>query len=127
MQKILIVEDDPFLSKMYLAKLEETGYEVDTALDGEEALKKVGENPALSLVLLDIVLPKADGFEILGKIKSDPKLKNIKVILLSNLGQEEDVKKGMDLGADDYLIKAHFTPSEVIQKIKKFFPEVPTL
>ena len=117
MAKILIVEDDPFLSQMYLGKLESAGFEIDTALDGETALKKLQEN-AVDLVLLDIVLPKADGFQILQAMKNDNKLKNIKVVLLTNLGQEEDVKKGMDLGADAYIIKAHFTPSEVVNKIK---------
>lgn len=118
MHKILIVEDDPFLSKMYLAKLEGADYQVEVAFDGEQALKQV-EDARPDLIMLDIVLPKADGFEVLQKLKNDEKYKNIKVIMLTNLGQESDVKKGLDLGADDYLIKAHFMPSEVVQKINK--------
>lgn len=110
------------MSKMYLSKLESADFEVSLAFDGEMALKKLSEEKA-DLVLLDIVLPKKDGFQILDAIKKNAKLKNVKVILLTNLGQEEDVKKGQELGADDYLVKAHYTPSEILEKIKKIINE----
>jgi len=118
MPKILIVEDDPFLSEMYSTKLLQEKFEVELAGDGREALKKAAESHP-DLILLDIVLPKMDGFETLGKIKKDPALKHIKVIALTNLGQKEEVEKGLSLGADDYIVKAHFTPSEVINKVKQ--------
>lgn len=115
---ILLVEDDEFLAELYATKLNLEGFEIGLAGDGEKGLKIIREkNP--DLVLLDIVLPKLDGFEILKKMKASKKTKNIPVILLTNLSQKDEVKKGLDLGADDYLIKAHFMPSEVIKKIKQ--------
>lgn len=115
---ILLVEDDAFLAGMYVTKLQLEGFSVELAGDGEQALRLLKEQPP-SLVLLDIILPKIGGFEVLKTMKADPKLKSISVILLTNLGQREDVSKGLDLGADDYLIKAHFMPSEVVSKVKK--------
>jgi len=117
-KKIILVEDDKFLSEMYVVKLTESGFEVDVAADGEEGLNKIKEQKP-DLVLLDIVLPKMDGFEVLRNIKNEPGLKNISVIALTNLGQKEEVEKGLKLGADDYIIKAHFTPTEVVAKAKK--------
>ncbi len=120
--KILIVEDDKFLRDLCQRKLEKEGFQVITAIDGEDGLKKMKEGKP-SLVLLDIILPGLDGFEVLKRIQKDPDLVKIPVVLLSNLGQEEDVKKGVELGAKDYLIKAHFTPGEIIEKIKKILLE----
>jgi DNA-binding response OmpR family regulator len=116
--KVLIVEDDPFLSEMYTTKLTQEKFEVEVAVDGKEALKKVKEIKP-DLILLDIVLPKMDGFDVLAKIKSEPELKNCKVVALTNLGQREEVEKGFELGADDYIVKAHFTPTEIVNKIKQ--------
>jgi len=98
-------------------KLIKEGYEISEAVDGEEGMKKVKEEKP-DLVLLDLILPGIDGFEVLSKMKEDPALASIPVIILSNLGQKEDVEKGLKLGAVDYLIKAHFTPGEIIEKIK---------
>ncbi|MDZ7798022.1 MAG: response regulator [Patescibacteria group bacterium] len=117
-QKILLVEDDTFLSGMYVSKLDIEGFETVLASEGKQGLKMVKqENP--DLILLDIILPKMDGFEILKEIRKDKKTKDIPVILLTNLGQKKDVDKAFNLGAVDYLIKAHFMPSEVVEKIKK--------
>jgi len=114
---ILVVEDDKFLRELISQKLIKEGFNVESAIDGEEGIKMVKElNPAV--VLLDLILPGADGFEVLSRIKGDPALSSIPVIILSNLGQKEDVEKGLRLGAADYLIKAHFTPGEIIEKIK---------
>ena len=114
---ILIIEDDKFLRELISQKLLKEGYDIDQAVDGEEGLKKIKEvSPAL--VLLDLILPGIDGFEVLTKMKQDPVSAEIPVIILSNLGQKEDVEKGMTIGASDYLIKAHFTPGEIIEKIK---------
>jgi len=115
-KKILLVEDDVFLAGMYVTKLGMEGYEVKMADDGEKGLKLAkSENP--QLILLDIILPKMSGFDVLKDLKEDKSTKDIPVILLTNLGQREDVQKGLDLGAKDYLIKAHFMPSEVVKKI----------
>jgi DNA-binding response OmpR family regulator len=118
MKKILIIEDDPFLSEMYAAKFTESGFETEVAIDGKEGLAKVKDIQP-NLVLLDIVLPKMDGFEVLKKIKEDRKLKEIPVILLTNLGQKSEVEKGIALGAAEYIIKAHFTPTAIVAKVKR--------
>lgn len=117
-KKILLVEDDRFLSEMYAKKLTESGFNVEVAYEGREGSNKIKEF-APDLILLDIVLPKMDGFEILQKIKKDESLKNILVIVLTNLGQKEEVERGLGLGANDYIIKAHFTPTEVVAKVKR--------
>ncbi len=116
-KKILIVEDDKFLRELVARKLSSEGFEVLEAVDGEEGIKKIKEGKP-DLVLLDLILPGIDGFEVLSKIKEDQELSSIPVIVLSNLGQREEVERGMKLGATDYLIKAHFTPGEIIEKIK---------
>jgi len=119
-KKILIVEDDKFLRELIGRKLSVEGYETLEAFDGEDGVKKVKEsNP--DLVLLYLILPGIDGFEVLAQIKKDPAFASLPVIVLSNLGQKEDVEKGLKLGAVDYLIKAHFTPGEIIEKIKNTF------
>jgi len=119
-KRILLVEDDRFLSDMYSTKLAESGFEVELAVDGEEGLAKIKEKKP-DLVLLDIVLPKKDGFEIMQEVRKDESLKNVLIIALTNLGQKEEVEKGMKLGANDYIIKAHFTPTEVDAKIRALF------
>ena len=116
MRKILIVEDDKFLRELIVQKLEKEGYDSLEATDGEEGIKR-GKEERPDLVLLDLILPGIDGFEVLGKMKEDSALSSIPVIILSNLGQKEDVEKGLKMGAVDYLIKAHFTPGEIIEKI----------
>jgi len=115
---ILIVEDDKFLRELLVRKVESAGFVTSIAVDGKEALKKIKEELP-RLVLLDLVLPGIDGFEILKQVKEDPQTSKVSVIILSNLGQREDVERGLKLGADDYLIKAHFTPDEIIQKVQK--------
>lgn len=118
MKNILLAEDDLFLIDIYVSKLREAGFKVKLAKDGEEALKKLREEK-FNLLLLDIVLPKISGWELLEKIKKIQKLKNLKIIILSNLCQKTEVEKGLELGATKYLIKAHYTPSEVVEEIKK--------
>lgn len=116
---ILLIEDDAFISSMYQTKLSMLGYTVRVAADGEAGWQALQETQKPDLVLLDVVLPKKDGFEILTELRRDPVLKDLPVLLLTNLGQKPDVQRGLDLGADDYVIKAHFTPSEVVEKIEK--------
>lgn len=114
---ILIVEDDIFLADLYKTKFELEGFEVYVANDGEKGLELINKRQP-SIILLDLILPKINGFVVLENMKKNKKLKNIPVILLTNLSQKADVERGLSLGADDYLIKAHFMPSEVVVKIK---------
>ncbi len=116
--KALIIEDDSYISDMYRIKLESVNIQVVVAEDGMKGMKEL-EKDRFDVVLLDIIMPKVDGFSVLKMIKKDPNLKDIPVILLTNLGQKESVEKGIELGAADYIIKAHFTPSEVVEKVIK--------
>lgn len=121
MKSILLIEDDPFLIDIYTTKLRDAGFLVEVAENGDKGLKVLKERN-FDLLLLDIVLPQIDGWEILEKVKSQKsRLKNhadFKIVILSNLGQKEEVEKGLKMGADKYLIKAHYTPSEVVEEIK---------
>ncbi len=118
MSKILIIEDDKFLRELIAKKLLMEDFEISEAIDGEEGIKKIKtEKP--DIVLLDLILPGIDGFEVLSKMKEDVSLGSIPVIILSNLGQRDDVEKGLKLGAVDYLVKAHFIPNEIVQKVKQ--------
>lgn len=118
MQSILIVEDDPFLRDLISKKISSSGFEAVEAVDGKSALEK-SKTSKPALILLDLLIPPPDGFEVLLKLKKDPGTSSIPVIVLSNLGQKEDVEKGMNLGAVDYMIKAQFTPEEIVEKINK--------
>jgi len=115
--KILLVEDDKMLADMYITKFSKEGLQVMRAEDGAEGLEKAkAEKP--DLVLLDIIMPTLDGFAVLKEIKKEPGLENTHILLLTNLGQSEDVEKGRELGADDYFIKANHTPAEIVEKVK---------
>lgn len=116
--KLLIVEDDKFLIKAYQIKFNSAGFDVVTAMDGAAGLGIVKkELPAL--IILDLMLPKMNGFEFLKEIKSDEKTGNIPVIVLSNLGQQGDREKAISLGAADYLVKTDYKLEEIVEKIKK--------
>jgi len=116
-KKVLLVEDDKMILDMYTLKFTQEGYEVTQAENGKDGLDLARKiNP--DIVLLDIILPQMDGFTVLKSLKADPKLQKTPVVLLTNLGQDGDVKKGIELGAVDYLIKANFTPSQVVDKVK---------
>jgi CheY-like chemotaxis protein len=118
MIKVLVAEDDKFLMKVYEAKLAKEGYTLIGARDGAEAIELIkAEKP--SVILLDLVMPKKNGFEVLAEVKADDSVKDIPVIILSNLGQEADVKKGISGGAVDYIIKADMSIDEVVDKIRK--------
>jgi DNA-binding response OmpR family regulator len=116
--KVLLVEDDSFLLSMYTTKFELEGFEVLTADDGEKGVK-LARDSGPNIILLDILMPNMNGFEVLEKLKADKNTSGIPVILLTNLNQKDEIEKGLRLGADDYLIKAHFMPSEVVEKIRK--------
>jgi DNA-binding response OmpR family regulator len=116
--KILLVEDDSFLLSMYATKFELENFNVVTAEDGEKAVR-IASKEAPDIILLDIILPKLNGFEVLKHLKADKTTANIPVILLTNLSQKDEIDRGLSMGAKDYLIKAHFMPSEILEKIKK--------
>ncbi len=116
-KKILIIEDDKFLRELIGQKLLKEGYDIVEAVDGEKGIKSIKDEKP-DLVLLDLILPGIDGFEVLSKMKKDAATAQTPVIILSNLGQKDDIEKGLKMGADDYLIKAHFTPGEIIDKIR---------
>ena len=115
--KLLIVEDDKFLRDLMVQKLQKEGFSTIEAIDGEVGLKLVKENFP-DLVLLDLILPGLDGFEVLRQIKDDQKTKLIPVIVLSNLGHKEDMDRALAGGAEDFMVKANFTPGEIVAKIK---------
>lgn len=119
MAKILLIEDDPLMVEIYTKKFKEAGFEVDSASNGQEGLKKIKQTPP-DILVLDIVLPHADGWEILRIIRESLGMKELKVIVLSNLSQDSEIRKSLDLGAVSFLIKAHYTPSEVVNEIKKY-------
>ena len=118
MSKILIIEDDKFLRELLQVKLKKENFSVFVAVNGEEGIKKAQEEQP-DLILLDLILPNIDGFEVLKRIRDNPAIAAIKVIVLSNLGQKEDVERALNLGAVDYLVKAHFTLDEIVKKAKK--------
>jgi DNA-binding response OmpR family regulator len=115
---ILIVEDDLFLGEIYQKKFEMEGFKVSMANNGEKAVTDIKKKMP-DIVLLDILLPKLDGFSVLEQVKADQTTKEIPIILLTNLGQQDDVQRGLEKGAVDYLIKTHFKPSEVVDKVRK--------
>ena len=120
MLPLFLVEDDPLMSRMYERAFKASGFDVKMAFDGEEAINtlKLGDlKPAI--VVLDVMMPKKSGFDVLSFMKSEDKLKNIPVVLLTNLSGEQDAKKGLDLGALAYLVKSNFTPKEIVDKVKE--------
>jgi len=116
--KILLVEDDSFLLGMYATKFEMENFKVIMAEDGEKAVR-LAPKEMPDIILLDIILPKVNGFEVLRQLKANRLTANIPVILLTNLSQKDEIEQALKMGAEDYLIKAHFMPSEVVEKIKK--------
>ncbi|HEY4505032.1 MAG TPA: response regulator [Candidatus Paceibacterota bacterium] len=116
---VLIVEDDKFLLDMYVMKFTEHGFTIDTAFGGQEALDKLVKNDVKpDIVLLDLVIPGLGGFKVLERIKKEKLIPKAFVVILSNLGQKEDVDRSMALGADGYIVKASATPTEVVNRVK---------
>ncbi len=115
---VLIVDDDEFLLDMYSTKFREAGFNVEVAHKGTIALEKLRGGFKPEVMLLDVVMPEMDGFEVLHEIKKEGLCKDVILVILSNLGQKEDIERGHNLGADDYLVKAYLTPKEVVQKIE---------
>jgi DNA-binding response OmpR family regulator len=122
---VLLIEDDTFIKQMYCTKIEELGIEVFTASTRDEAFDLLVKN-VVDLILLDLVLPEVSGFDILKELKKDNRLKNIPVIVLSNLSSQTDVSQAFELGALDYIVKSNYTPSEVMRTIQKHLPNTNT-
>jgi CheY-like chemotaxis protein len=119
-KKILLVEDEEIMIDILQRKLSKEGYEIFVARDGEEGLKKMREmEPKPDLILLDIIMPKMGGFEVMEEMKKDKKLKDIPVIVISNSGQPVELDRAKKLGAKDWLIKTEFDPNEVLEKVKR--------
>ncbi len=119
-QNILIIEDDSFLRELLKKKLGSFGFGVLEAIDGDKGMKRAREDKP-DLILLDLLLPTTDGFEVLSKLKQDEATSAIPVIILSNLGQKEDIDRCLTLGATDYLIKAQSTPDDIVAKVITLF------
>lgn len=115
--KVLIIEDEKMLAEMYATKFGMDGYETIKAFDGSEGLAKAKETKP-DVILLDIIMPKLDGFAVLKELRKDEDFKNTPILLLTNLGQDDDIKKGKSLGADDYFVKSNHTPADVALKVK---------
>ncbi|HYD34899.1 MAG TPA: response regulator transcription factor [Vitreimonas sp.] len=121
MFKILVAEDDKFLGNAYRVKLAKAGYEVVLAADGNEAIEALKVSQP-DVILLDLMMPIKDGFSVLTDIGSNPTWKKIPVIIASNLGQREDIDKGLKLGAIDYIVKSDMSLEDILAKIKQHLP-----
>lgn len=116
---VFIVDDDEFILDIYTVKFKELGYNVEIAISGDEALEKIKKGFEPDIILLDVVMPQMDGFELLRNIREDHLVPKAKIIILTNLGQKKDIDKGVELKADDYVVKAYFTPAEIAEKVKE--------
>ncbi|MEK7611164.1 MAG: response regulator transcription factor [Patescibacteria group bacterium] len=122
-RKVLIVEDDPNLARTYRLEFESSGLTVEQAFDGEEALVKAKNRP--DLIILDIMLPKLGGFEVLKSLHEDFELSKIPVLTLTNFGSNDNIKQSFDLGAVDFVMKYRVTPDELVTRVKKILNSVP--
>lgn len=116
-RQILIIEDDEFLRETLVRKFKKLGYRVSESITGEDGLE-VLKTAAPDIIILDLILPGIDGFEVLKKIKEDERVLRIPVFILSNFGSQEDIERGLNLGAEDYVIKTNVSPSDVIKKVE---------
>ena len=120
MGRIFIVEDDPLMSRMYQKAFKLNNYEIEQAFDGEEAIAKLETmNPKPLIIVLDVMMPKMSGFDVLKHIKASPDLKSIPVVMLSNLAGQEDAEKALSMGAVLYLVKSQYEPKQIVEKIKE--------
>ena len=120
MARLFMAEDDPLMSRMYERAFRLGGHDLSIAADGELALSNLQTmDPKPSLIMLDVMMPKLSGFDVLRKIKTEEKLKDIPVILLTNLAGAQDAEKGMALGAIAYLVKSQYTPKQVVDKVEE--------
>jgi DNA-binding response OmpR family regulator len=120
---ILLIEDDSFITQMYATKIDELGFGVFTASNQSEVKGIVSKNgKQISLILLDLILPDISGFDILQWVKKQNNLKDIPVVVLSNLSSQADINQAFELGAVDYIVKSNYTPTEVMRTVQKYLP-----
>jgi len=120
---VLLVEDDPFLSNILMMKLQKEGLNVIHAVDGDDALTKLNEGD-YEMVLLDLILPKKNGFEVLETMRRDSRFENTPVIIVSNLGQDSDMEKARSLGVIDYIVKERLSIDDLVNKVKSEIPQI---
>lgn len=121
--KVLIVEDDPMILDMYVHKFQQEGFTVVSHDRGDGAIDiALSENP--DIILLDVIMPGLDGFAVLESLRQNPKTKDVRVIMLTNLGQDEDKEKGMKLGALGYIVKSSKTPAEVVKEVRNYLAKI---
>jgi len=123
MNKIILIEDEVFIHDLYKKMLEKSGYSVVGAYDGEEGFNLIKENSDASLVLLDVMLPKMHGIDVLRQCKTNEATKNMQIVLLSNLGDESIIQEAMNLGARDYLKKVNITPRDLVNNVEKYISD----
>lgn len=123
-RKILLIEDDKFLGELLTERFQKSGLDFVLAVDGEEALEKI-RTKAPDLIILDLVLPGIDGYEVLKHLKDNKDFAKIPVIILSNLGQKEEIERGLELGAVDFIVKAHFDLNNIVKKIEQVLAKNP--
>ena len=116
--KVLLVDDDAFLLDMYALKFKEEDFSVEISSGAADALDKIRAGAIYDIILLDIIMPTMDGFDFLDSVKKEKLISETKIIVLSNLGQSEDIDRALALGATDYVVKAYFTPTEIVKKVK---------
>lgn len=120
MAKIFMAEDDPLMGRMYERAFKASGYELEMAFDGEATINSLKTASVLpTLILLDVMMPKLNGFDVLKQLKGEEKLKNIPVIMLTNLAGEADAEKALSLGAILYLVKSQYDPKQIVEKVKE--------
>lgn len=119
MNKILIIEDEGFIIRTLEDNLAAEGYKIDVAKNGEDAIKKIGKEKP-DIILLDILMPKRDGFYVLEETKKNPEWKLIPVIILSNLGEDTIIKQALEMGADEYFVKSQHPIQEIVEKVKDY-------
>jgi len=120
MLTLFLAEDDPLMSRMYERAFKANGFDLKITFDGEEAINTLKiVDPKPDIAVIDVMMPKQSGFDVLRFMKSDKKLKDIPVVLLTNLAGEADAKKGLELGAVAYLVKSQYSPKEIVDKVKE--------
>ena len=119
MKTILVAEDDALYARVYKNKLSKEGLEVVVVGNGEEAIKKAKELKP-DLILLDLIMPVMDGFTALSELKKDASTKNIRVLVMSNLGQDSDIQKAKDMGAEEYFVKSNISIQEFVEKVNSY-------
>lgn len=119
MKKILIVEDDPLIVKIYTTRLKADGYDVLSAENGEEGIK-IAEESFPDLIILDVMMPRVDGFAVLERLRKNPSFKDTPILMYSNLNNEEEIERAIKMGVTEFLVKANLSPTQMVLKMKQY-------